>query len=224
MQYNKRKYSGEGVSMELSKRQKQIIEIVKDNEPISGDKIAAKFGLTKPTLRNDLSLLTMTGILEARPKVGYIYSGQTVEPLLFEKLFKIKVDDIMIPAIFIRQDTSLRDAITDLFMYDVGSLYVVDEDSHLTGILSRKDLLRSVLSNDNNSTPVAVVMSRMPNIITTTPTASILEAGNLLREHQVDSLPVMEKEGSKKIVGKITRTKIMNHFIEEGNQVNKDNG
>lgn len=209
--------------MEFSNRQKQIIEIVKNNEPISGDNIAATLGLTKPTLRNDLSILTMTGVLDARPKVGYIYSGQKVEPLLFEKLFSESVDDFMIPAIFVKQDTSLQDAITNLFMYDVGSLYVVDTDNNLVGVLSRKDLLRGVLSNDSNNIPVAVVMSRMPNIITITPEQSILTAGNLLMEHQIDSLPVVDSEDVTKIVGKITKTRIMNHFIEEGNKVRDNN-
>lgn len=210
----------EGVTMEFSDRQKLIIEIVKANEPITGDNIAAKLNLTKPTLRNDLSLLTMTGVLDARPKVGYIYSGQTIEPLLFEKLYTKKVDDIMIPAVFIKQDTSLKDAITDLFMYDVGSLYVVNEDKRLVGVLSRKDLLRSVLASNEENIPVAVVMSRMPNIITITSDETILTAGHLLMQHQVDSLPVVENKTPDKIVGKITKTRIMNHFIEEGIKVN----
>ncbi|GAA3014577.1 helix-turn-helix transcriptional regulator [Tetragenococcus koreensis] len=206
--------------MEFSDRQKLIMEIVKANEPITGDNIAAKLNLTKPTLRNDLSLLTMTGVLDARPKVGYIYSGQTIEPLLFEKLYTKKVDDIMIPAVFIKQDTSLKDAITDLFMYDVGSLYVVNEDKRLVGVLSRKDLLRSVLASNEENIPVAVVMSRMPNIITITSDETILTAGHLLMQHQVDSLPVVENKTPDKIVGKITKTRIMNHFIEEGIKVN----
>ncbi len=210
----------EGVTMEFSDRQKLIMEIVKANEPITGDNIAAKLNLTKPTLRNDLSLLTMTGVLDARPKVGYIYSGQTIEPLLFEKLYTKKVDDIMIPAVFIKQDTSLKDAITDLFMYDVGSLYVVNEDKRLVGVLSRKDLLRSVLASNEENIPVAVVMSRMPNIITITSDETILTAGHLLMQHQVDSLPVVENKTPDKIVGKITKTRIMNHFIEEGIKVN----
>lgn len=209
--------------MEFSDRQKLIIEIVKANEPITGDNIAAKLNLTKPTLRNDLSLLTMTGVLDARPKVGYIYSGQTIEPLLFEKLYTKKVDDIMIPAVFIKQDTSLKDAITDLFMYDVGSLYVVNKSKNLVGVLSRKDLLRSVLASSEESVPVAVVMTRMPNIITITPDETILSAGSLLMRHQVDSLPVVEKGTDDRIVGKITKTRIMNHFIEEGIKVNAYN-
>ena len=31
--------------------------------------------VTRATLRSDLAILTMTGILDARPKVGYFYSG-----------------------------------------------------------------------------------------------------------------------------------------------------
>lgn len=213
----------EGVTMEFSERQKTIIQIVKENEPITGDNIAARLHLTKPTLRNDLSLLTMTGVLDARPKVGYIYSGQTIEPLLFEKLYAQKVDDIMLPAVFIKQETTLKDAITDLFMYDVGSLYVVNKEKELVGLLSRKDLLRAILTNDGDSIPVAVVMSRMPNIVTITPDETVLTAGNLLMQHQVDSLPVIASGTHNKIVGKITKTRIMNHFIEEGNKVKMDN-
>ena len=48
----------------------------------------------------------------------------------------------MSPPLMVAQDTSIRDAITNLFMYDVGSLYVMDEAKELLGVLSRKDLLR----------------------------------------------------------------------------------
>ncbi len=210
--------------MEFSERQKKIIEIVKQNEPISGDNIAGKLGLTKPTLRSDLAVLTMTGVLDARPKVGYIYSGQKVEPLLFEKLYNQPIEKIIVPPVVIKQSTTLNDAITDLFMYDVGSLYVVEDEAKLlVGVLSRKDLLRSVLNTTNHETPVAVMMTRMPNIITVTQDISILEAGNILMNHQIDSMPVVEKNLPKKVIGKITKTRIMNYFISEGIKVRENN-
>ena len=68
--------------MEFSDRQKKIIEIVKENGPITGNAIAAKLGLSKPTLRSDLTLLTMTEVLTARQKVGYIYAGKVSAPVL----------------------------------------------------------------------------------------------------------------------------------------------
>ncbi|MFC6346887.1 helix-turn-helix transcriptional regulator [Vagococcus carniphilus] len=207
--------------MELSERQKAIIEIVKANEPISGDKIAESLGLTKPTLRSDLAVLTMTGVLDARPKVGYIYSGLSFEPLLHEQLFETKVEALMTPSIIVFPKTTVRDATTSLFMYDSGSLYVTDETTgDLIGLVSRKDLLRSLLNNQDNDLSVAVIMTRMPNIIVSYPEMSVLEAGRLLTKHEVDSLPVVEIKGSKKVIGKISKTRIMEHFIKMGSERN----
>ena len=60
-------------TIELSRRQQKIIQIVKDNGPITGEHIADQLDLTRATLRPDLAILTMAGFLEARPRVGYLY-------------------------------------------------------------------------------------------------------------------------------------------------------
>lgn len=204
--------------MELSQRQMKIIEIVKEHQPISGETIAKQLGLSRATLRNDLSILTMTGLLDARPKVGYFYTGQTVEPLLFEKLYHTKVTEVMIPPLLISQTVSVYEAVTTLFMYDVGSLYVKNDQDELIGVLSRKDLLRFAISNAApEKTPVAMIMTRMPNIVTITPEETILTAGTLLGRHEVDTLPVVDPQEPKKVIGKITKTRLMNYFIQAGN-------
>ncbi|MFZ4846880.1 helix-turn-helix transcriptional regulator [Enterococcus casseliflavus] len=204
--------------MELSQRQMKIIEIVKEHQPISGETIAKQLGLSRATLRNDLSILTMTGLLDARPKVGYFYTGQTVEPLLFEKLYHTKVSEVMIPPLLISQTVSVYEAVTTLFMYDVGSLYVKNDQDELIGVLSRKDLLRFAISNAApEKTPVAMIMTRMPNIVTITPEETILTAGTLLGRHEVDTLPVVDPQEPKKVIGKITKTRLMNYFIQAGN-------
>lgn len=88
-------------------------------------------------------------------------------------------------------------------MYDVGSLYVKDDNDELNGVLSRKDLLRAAISNPNTEkTPVAMIMSRMPNIITITQDRTILEAGGLLMQHSIDTIPVVELDQPKKLSGK----------------------
>lgn len=204
--------------MELSQRQMKIIEIVKEHQPISGETIAKQLGLSRATLRNDLSILTMTGLLDARPKVGYFYTGQTVEHLLFEKLYHTKVAEVMIPPLLISQTVSVYEAVTTLFMYDVGSLYVKNDQDELIGVLSRKDLLRFAISNAApEKTPVAMIMTRMPNIVTITPAETILTAGTLLGRHEVDTLPVVDPQEPKKVIGKITKTRLMNYFIQAGN-------
>ncbi len=74
--------------MELTHRQEQIINIVKDNGPITGENIAEKLNLTRATLRPDLAILTMAGFLDARPRVGYFYTGKTGSELLSIKEIK----------------------------------------------------------------------------------------------------------------------------------------
>jgi len=210
--------------LKLTSRQLEIIKIVKKNEPISGESIAKNLGLSRATLRSDLSILTMTGLLDARPKVGYFYTGQTIEPLLYEKLYKIKVKDLMLTPIFVHQSTSVYDAVTNLFMYDVGSLYVKDDLDELIGVLSRKDLLRAAISNPRtDKVPVAMIMTRMPNIVTITENKTILEAGNLLMQHNIDTLPVVKQEEPKIVIGKLTKTKVMTYFIQSGTEIETEN-
>ncbi|AQP54237.1 transcriptional repressor CcpN [Vagococcus penaei] len=203
--------------MELSDRQKKIIDIVKHHEPISGDKIAEELGLTKPTLRSDLAVLTMTGILDARPKVGYVYSGIAFEPLLHDRLFNTTVSELMSTPVIVYPETTIRDATTSLFMYDCGSLYVIDQETkQLVGIVSRKDLLRSLLNNQDNDLAIAIIMTRMPNLVLATPDMTVLQAGELLVNHEIDSLPVIGDRAAKEVVGKLSKTRIMQHFIQMG--------
>ncbi|MEJ7485611.1 helix-turn-helix domain-containing protein, partial [Staphylococcus hominis] len=72
--------------MELNQRQEQIIEIVKQHGPITGEHIADQLNLTRATLRPDLAILTMSGFLEARPRVGYYYSGKSKNKIIHEQL------------------------------------------------------------------------------------------------------------------------------------------
>ncbi|HBI27027.1 MAG TPA: transcriptional regulator, partial [Peptococcaceae bacterium] len=45
--------------MQLTPRQEQILEIVKENTPITGERIANKLNVRRATLRPDLTVLTM---------------------------------------------------------------------------------------------------------------------------------------------------------------------
>src|SRR5690625_3802500 len=151
--------------MELSNRQEQIIEIVKENGPITGEKIADRLHLTRATLRPDLAILTMAGFLEARPRVGYFFTGKTGTELLTEQIKKFKVHEYQHVPIVVKENVSVYDAISTMFLEDVGTLFVVDDNVSLTGVLSRKDLLRASIGQQNlNAVPVHIIMTRMPNI------------------------------------------------------------
>ena len=81
--------------MNLSSRQEEIISLVKENQPITSEALAERLGVTRAALRADLAVLTMIGTLAARPKVGYVYLGESSAGLVYEYISKIKVSEIM---------------------------------------------------------------------------------------------------------------------------------
>ncbi|WP_368653654.1 CBS domain-containing protein [Ornithinibacillus sp. 4-3] len=205
--------------MKLSERQEHIIEIVKEHQPVSGEKISKLLDVSRATLRSDLSFLTLAGILQATPKIGYTYTGADLEALFFFKTFSTKVNEVMMPPLLINNNTSIRDAITTLFMYDVGSLYVTDEEKLLVGVLSRKDLLRASLNTNIDNTPVAVCMTRVPHIKTCSKDMDILEAASILQDFEVDSLPVVDETNDRQVIGKITKTRVLNFITQQARNV-----
>lgn len=199
--------------MKLSERQKKIVEIVKLHQPLSGEKISELLDISRATLRPDLSFLTLVGILKATPKIGYTYSGLDLETLFFFDTFQKEVAEIMTSPVLVTHDSYIQDAIITLFMYDADVLYVIDEGKLLLGIMSRKDLLRASLNSGIQTTPVAVCMTRMPHIITCTKDMNILEAAALLQDHAIDSLPVVDEENDRKIVGTVTKSALLDYII-----------
>lgn len=195
-------------TIELNKRQEQILQIVKENGPITGEHIADRLNLTRATLRPDLAILTMSGFLEARPRVGYFFTGKTGTRLLADKLKKLQVKDFQSIPVVIHENVSVYDAICTMFLEDVGTLFVVDDHSILTGVLSRKDLLRaSIGKQELPSIPVHIIMTRMPNITVCRKEDFIMGVAKHLIEKQIDALPVIkDTDKGFEVVGRITKT------------------
>jgi CBS domain-containing protein len=208
-------------TIKLSPRQEEIIKLVKENPPITSEKLACKLNVTRAALRSDLAILTMTGILEARPKVGYICSRKPSNSILYEYIRKMKVKDIMTKPVVTSEETKVYDAIVYLFLNDVGTLFV-ENNGCLIGAVSRKDFLKIAMGGtDMQQVPVGVIMTRMPNIVYVEPEDLAYVSAKKIIEHEVDSLPVVEKvqEGNKelyKIVGKVSKTNITKLFVKLG--------
>ncbi|UTT44087.1 helix-turn-helix transcriptional regulator [Exiguobacterium aurantiacum] len=205
--------------MQLNERQQKIVEIVRVNGPITGEQIAQELSLTRATLRPDLAILTMTGILEARPRVGYTFVGKRNSSLLREKLDLLTVGDFMSSAKVVSDEMTVYDAVVTLFLEDVGSLFVVGKDNELVGVLSRKDLLRAAIGNqDLDQLPVNVIMTRMPNITVCEKSETLIRAGMKLIEKQIDAMPVVEEKDGKLIVlGRMTKTNMTKVLIALAN-------
>jgi len=207
--------------MKLSPRQEEIIRLVKESQPITSEQLASKLKLTRAALRPDLAILTMTAILDARPKVGYILSKNPSYSLVYEYIRNIKVQDIMSKPIVVGEKTTVYDAILHLFLNDVGTLFI-ESDGYLAGAVSRKDFLKIAIGGmDMHKVPVGVIMTRMPNIVLVTQDDTAYFAAEKIIEHEVDSLPVVQRifedgKESFKIIGKVSKTNITRLFVKMG--------
>lgn len=207
------------ITIKLSRRQQEILDIVKNEGPITGKQIAEKLSLTRATLRPDLAILTMAGTLEAKPRVGYFFNPQSEAKLETSKLAKQLVKNYKAHPIVVQKSTSVYDAIVQIFLEDVGTLYVVDKKGLLAGVISRKDLLRAAIGNSNlEELPVSVIMTRMPNIVTAVPEETLYEAAKKLIHNHIDSLPVVREVNKEQhlfeVIGRITKTTITRAYLE----------
>ncbi|GAB6138318.1 helix-turn-helix transcriptional regulator [Halanaerobaculum tunisiense] len=218
------------VAINLSKRQKKIIEIVKNNEPIPSKEIAKQLNLTRGALRSDLSVLTMANILEAKPKVGYFHSQDNSYLNDFDELYGKKVKEIKsAPVVIKEENNSIYDAIVTLFLEDTGSIFIIDDSESLVGVISRKDLLKITMGEtDMNQVPVSIAMTRMPHIVTVKDEDTILEAAKKIADYEIDGVPVVEeldkqlddsKERNLKVIGKVSKTNITRVFADFGIEI-----
>jgi CBS domain-containing protein/biotin operon repressor len=204
------------LKIKLSERQNLIIEIIEKNQPITGEAIAEKLGLTRATLRPDLAVLSMCGLIDAKPKVGYFSAGKKNKKEVFEKLSSIKVSDIKSVPVNVTESTSVYDAIVTIFLENVGTLFVVENEA-LKGVISRKDLLKAAMGGgDLNAIPVGIIMTRKPKIVYCTEDDSMYDAAEKIIENEVDCLPIVTPlpDGELKAVGRVSKTNITKAILE----------
>jgi CBS domain-containing protein len=158
----------------------------------------------------------MCGLIDAKPKVGYYISNKKNNKDIYEKLSSIKVSDIKSLPINVAESTSVYDAIVALFLENVGTLFVVEDDA-LKGVISRKDLLKAAMGGkDLNLVPVGVIMTRMPKIVYCTENDTIVEAAEKIIDNEIDCIPIVTElpNGKLKAIGRISKTNLTKALLE----------
>ena len=199
--------------MNLSERQHKIIEIIRTNGSITGEKIAKILGVTRSALRTDFSFLIKSEIIKSKTKVGYTFNSQKPKKLDSSLIKNLNVMKFVGEALILSEKSSIHDGVVEIFTKDSGTIYITNGEL-LSGIVSRKDLLKAAIGGmDLKSLPISLIMSRMPNIYFCTKDATLFEAVETLVKKQVDSLPVVEYSeelDGYKVVGKISKTVLSN--------------
>ncbi len=203
----------------LSNRQKRIAEIVRLEGPITGEHIAEHLHVTRAALRSDLAILVMGGILDARPKVGYFYTGKNTIGMLMEEISSISVQNLQSVPVALGQDKSAYEAVITMFLEDVGTVFIIDDTGLLVGVVSRKDLLKASINNaDLHNIPVVMVMTPLSKLIVISPEESVATAARKIIDNEIDCLPVVRMVNSGKrsyeVVGRITKTNFTRLLVD----------
>jgi CBS domain-containing protein len=151
---------------------------------------------------------------------------------------EMKVKDAMTATVkTVRPEASLKDAASILAEHRIGGLPVVDEQDHVLGVITDADILlkeraeaphgglRSLLHHREAAALATKVQARTVGEAMTTPAVTVeewwpvSEAAELMIEHDVNRLPVVEE---RKLVGILTRHDFVRAFARSDADIERE--
>jgi len=204
----------EWIEIELTTRQLEIVQLVKAHAPITGDQIAEMLGVSRATIRSDLSLLVMLNIVSAKPKVGYFPSELNKTEAPAPDWTGITIKQVMGIPVNVTGALSVHEAVVTLFLENAETLTVIDDQKQFLGIVTAKDMLKLTLGNSQaGAMPVGMVMSRLPAMAAVGPDDQVDTAVRIMLSHGLDGVPVLSPE--REVVGWIGKTTILRRMLEK---------
>lgn len=120
--------------------------------------------------------------------IGVIHKNMSIERQAKE-VMKVKraENGMILDPITIHKDSTVGDALQLMKEYKIGGIPVVNEEKVLVGIVTNRDLR---FQQDYNR-PISEVMTK-ENLITTTQTVDLEKAAEILQQHKIEKLPVVD--------------------------------
>lgn len=130
--------------------------------------------------------------------IGVIHKNMTIEEQARQVAIVKRAENGMIyDPITIKRGSSVQDALDLMAEYKIGGIPVVDDEKHLVGIVTNRDLR----FERDLTKRIDEVMTK-ENIVTTNQTSDLETAAQILQEYKIEKLPVVDKDN--KLVGLIT--------------------
>ncbi|HRF86402.1 MAG TPA: IMP dehydrogenase [Alloprevotella sp.] len=130
--------------------------------------------------------------------IGVIHKNMSIEDQARQVAIVKRAENGMIyDPVTIERGRTVRDALQLMAEYHIGGIPVVDENLHLVGIVTNRDL-RFERNLDKRIDDVMTT----ENLVTTTQQTDLSGASQILQENKIEKLPVVDKDG--KLVGLIT--------------------
>ncbi len=130
--------------------------------------------------------------------IGVIHKNMSIEEQARQVAIVKRAENGMIyDPVTIKCGSTVADALALMAEYKIGGIPVVDDEKHLVGIVTNRDLR----FEKDHGKRIDEVMTK-DNIVTTNQTTDLEAAAQILQEHKIEKLPVVDK--NNKLVGLIT--------------------
>jgi len=180
-------------------------------------KFTKNIGINTPVISAAMDTVTESAMAIAMASeggIGILHKNMSIERQAAEvKKVKRSESGMIIDPITLTVDRDVAHAKALMRKYKIGGIPVINDEGELIGILTNRDLR----FENNNERAVAEVMTSK-NLITTKEGTSLKEAEEILQEHKIEKLPVVNDDN--KLVGLITYRDIIK--VSENPNANKD--
>ena len=130
--------------------------------------------------------------------IGVIHKNMSIDDQARQVAIVKRAENGMIyDPVTIRKGRTVKDALAMMHDYHIGGIPVVDEENHLVGIVTNRDLR---FERRLDKTIDEVMTSE--NLVTTHQQTDLAAAAQILQEHKIEKLPVVDTENH--LVGLIT--------------------
>jgi CBS domain-containing protein len=107
-------------------------------------------------------------------------------------------------------DISLKEAISILYKRHIGSIIIIDKDKKCKGIFTERDAIRVIANDIPLNTPLVEVMTT--NLKTVDEHATFSMAKEIMRDHNIRHLPVVDEQG--RLIGLLSLRRILDEVHE----------
>jgi IMP dehydrogenase len=168
-------------------------------------KLSRNITLNIPLVSANMDTVTESGMAIALAReggIGIIHRFMTIEDQVDEVLKVKRSESVIIEQPYtIKPDMSVQDADNLMLQYGVSGLLVEENNRKLAGIITRRD----ITFETNYKSKISDLMSK--NVITAKEGITIEQAKEVLHNHRIEKLPVVDS--SNRIVGLITSKDIL---------------
>ena len=126
--------------------------------------------------------------------IGIIHKNMSIEEQALE-VDKVKRSEsgVIVDPFFLTKDHTIQDADDIMARYKISGVPIVDDNNKLIGIITNRD----IKFEDDFTKKLEDVMTK-ENLVTAKEGINLTEAQQILKQHKIEKLPIVDEEGNLK--------------------------